>query len=49
VTGLEHDISNFIKSRIGRIIADKELLRGNVGDKLQLEIREVLVTRSQGM
>lgn len=43
------DISNFIKSRIGRIIADKELLRGNVGDKLQLEIREVLVTRSQGM
>jgi hypothetical protein len=43
------DISNFIHSEVERVVADGQLLHGKVSDKLQLEICDVLGTRSIGM
>jgi len=43
------DINNFIHSEVERVVTDGQLLHGNVSDKLQLEICDVLGTRSTGM
>ncbi|KAI5792038.1 hypothetical protein FPQ18DRAFT_291967, partial [Pyronema domesticum] len=43
------DINQFIKTRVKSTIDDRQLLSGNVSDELQIEICEVLCTRSQGM
>ncbi|KAF8535474.1 hypothetical protein BDD12DRAFT_752039, partial [Trichophaea hybrida] len=43
------DISNFINSTVEHAVADAKLLHGNESNKLQLEICDVLRTRSKGM